>query len=124
MVHDGLSEPLCLACFASSLFLIVPPPPTSSPLSLHDALPIFHRSPPPLHPARATSPTRWYHRGTSADGRSEEHTSESSHLGISYAVFCLKKKNAPHPPHPLARPHGRPRAAKAAAARPAPPRRD
>src|SRR5262245_65130745 len=25
--------------------------------------------------------------------RSEEHTSEPSHLGISYAVFCLKKKN-------------------------------
>src|SRR5947199_7195657 len=25
-------------------------------------------------------------------GRSEEHTSELSHLGISYAVFCLKKK--------------------------------
>src|SRR5262245_64828960 len=24
--------------------------------------------------------------------RSEEHTSELSHLGISYAVFCLKKK--------------------------------
>src|SRR5437899_10081424 len=24
--------------------------------------------------------------------RSEEHTSDSSHLGISYAVFCLKKK--------------------------------
>src|SRR6202521_4951930 len=24
--------------------------------------------------------------------RSEEHTSESSHLRISYAVFCLKKK--------------------------------
>src|SRR5256885_11704294 len=24
--------------------------------------------------------------------RSEEHTSESSHLVISYAVFCLKKK--------------------------------
>src|SRR5205814_8115685 len=23
--------------------------------------------------------------------RSEEHTSDSSHLGISYAVFCLKK---------------------------------
>src|SRR5471030_3560344 len=27
--------------------------------------------------------------------RSEEHTSELSHLGISYAVFCLKKKNIP-----------------------------
>src|SRR5437899_9193521 len=25
-------------------------------------------------------------------GRSEEHTSELSHLGSSYAVFCLKKK--------------------------------
>src|SRR2546426_8036807 len=25
-------------------------------------------------------------------GRSEEHTSNSSHLVISYAVFCLKKK--------------------------------
>src|SRR5437899_8967866 len=27
--------------------------------------------------------------------RSEEHTSNSSHLGISYAVFCLNKKNEP-----------------------------
>src|SRR5438876_8184959 len=26
-------------------------------------------------------------------GRSEEHTSELSHPSISYAVFCLKKKN-------------------------------
>src|SRR5688500_19800896 len=26
------------------------------------------------------------------DARSEEHTSEPSHLVISYAVFCLKKK--------------------------------
>ena len=25
-------------------------------------------------------------------GRSEEHTSNSSHITISYAVFCLKKK--------------------------------
>src|SRR5438445_1993287 len=25
--------------------------------------------------------------------RSEEHTSDSSHANISYAVFCLKKKN-------------------------------
>src|SRR3712207_8124755 len=30
---------------------------------------------------------RGYHQ------RSEEHTSESSHANISYAVFCLKKKN-------------------------------
>src|SRR3989442_9840179 len=26
-------------------------------------------------------------------GRSEEHTLNSSHVRISYAVFCLKKKN-------------------------------
>src|SRR3712207_7421964 len=31
--------------------------------------------------------------------RSEEHTSDSSHANISYAVFCLKKKN--NPPLPL-----------------------
>src|SRR3546814_7162028 len=32
--------------------------------------------------------------------RSEEHTSElQSLLRISYAVFCLKKKNTTHPPH-------------------------
>src|SRR5438874_3940181 len=28
--------------------------------------------------------------------RSEEHTSESSHVEISYAVFCLKKKKKKH----------------------------
>src|SRR5438876_6588035 len=28
--------------------------------------------------------------------RSEEHTSESSHPSISYAVFCLKKKSNSH----------------------------
>src|SRR2546430_4081008 len=28
-----------------------------------------------------------------AQTRSEEHTSDSSHSQISYAVFCLKKKN-------------------------------
>src|SRR3712207_8476121 len=37
------------------------------------------------------------HAGQAATGvvpvdRSEEHTSESSHANISYAVFCLKKK--------------------------------
>src|SRR3712207_6870273 len=31
-------------------------------------------------------------RGETFVTRSEEHTSESSHANISYAVFCLKKK--------------------------------
>src|SRR5207253_11262407 len=33
--------------------------------------------------------------------RSEEHTSEPSHVAISYAVFCLKKKTAPSEPKSL-----------------------
>ena len=36
--------------------------------------------------------------------RSEEHTSELSHITISYAVFCLKKKKPPPPPPPLPTP--------------------
>src|SRR5690349_23842854 len=32
------------------------------------------------------------HFGDLPDERSEEHTSELSHVEISYAVFCLKKK--------------------------------
>src|SRR5210317_2662841 len=55
-------------------------------LSLHDALPISRRSPGPPPPRGAPGPP--------ATGRSEEHTSElQSHSEISYAVFCLKKKN-------------------------------
>src|ERR1043166_1571145 len=43
-----------------------------------------------------------HHRGRGADllrpARSEEHTSElQSRFGISYAVFCLKKKNKAGP---------------------------
>src|SRR5438876_8273978 len=32
--------------------------------------------------------------GGAGDARSEEHTSELHHPSISYAVFCLKKKNS------------------------------
>src|SRR5437867_6864290 len=55
-------------------------------LSLHDALPISAR----IHVPRLR-------RGRLCGGcipfdRSEEHTLNSSHRTISYAVFCLKKK--------------------------------
>src|SRR6202012_6199098 len=56
-------------------------------LSLHDALPIY------LYAVRSTA-----HRTFAPVAvvflkmRSEEHTSNSSHTVISYAVFCLKKK--------------------------------
>src|SRR5476649_3105931 len=56
-------------------------------LSLHDALPISSNR-------RLTSLSRSSSRAGlyCAICRSEEHTSESSHTVISYAVFCLKKK--------------------------------
>src|SRR6478736_10276892 len=53
-------------------------------LSLHDALPI--RVLPGDCPTGVTKP------GGGHCSRSEEHTSNSSHSQISYAVFCLKKK--------------------------------
>src|SRR5437899_9127202 len=62
-------------------------------LSLHDALPIFSAAPdrveapggPPAHQARRGP---WL---MSATDRKSTRLN-SSHLGISYAVFCLKKK--------------------------------
>src|SRR5213596_4415206 len=61
-------------------------------LSLHDALPIS-----------GSSPMIWHCEPYASvkSRRSEEHTSElQSHGLISYAVFCLKKKNtSEHPSH-------------------------
>src|SRR4051812_49489318 len=39
----------------------------------------------PLDPGKIGRSAGWLER-------SEEHTSDSSHMSISYAVFCLKKK--------------------------------
>src|SRR4249920_3369789 len=59
-------------------------------LSLHDALPI----------SRTTSPTLWPPRRSPAPtacGRPDRKSTRlnSSHVRISYAVFCLKKKKTP-----------------------------
>src|SRR5690625_6963914 len=40
----------------------------------------------------AASALVYHYTGSLDFTRSEEHTSESSHVAISYAVFCLKKK--------------------------------
>src|SRR5205814_9655206 len=86
LTHHHLSSPLFLSN--------APAPPPLYPLSLHDALPISPRSratSPPRHRSpstiRASSPLR---RSLSTDRKSTRLN--SSHLGISYAVFCLKKK--------------------------------
>src|SRR5574343_2038129 len=55
-------------------------------LSLHDALPISRSS------FIIELTTEFHLINPTLDFRSEEHTSESSHITISYAVFCLKKK--------------------------------
>src|SRR5436853_4350788 len=53
-------------------------------LSLHDALPISPGRPPPAgRPFGSAPPHRRDRKSTRLN---------SSHLGISYAVFCLKKK--------------------------------
>src|SRR6476620_11869833 len=59
-------------------------------LSLHDALPISRR--PGRGRRRALRPTR--RRARSSRDRKSTRLN-SSHANISYAVFCLKKKNTP-----------------------------
>src|SRR2546426_5009468 len=61
-------------------------------LSLHDALPICDGVRPPLRPPRDQP-----RRGRAPRPRLQDRKStrlNSSHLVISYAVFCLKKKNS------------------------------
>src|SRR5256885_10227887 len=58
-------------------------------LSLHDALPISWA------PARAGRWTRWPCAWAARPDRKSTRLN-SSHLVISYAVFCLKKKKNPY----------------------------
>src|SRR5947199_545343 len=65
-------------------------------LSLHDALPISRRSSGVARrdrPCRAPVQRRQLLRALDQDRKSTRLN--SSHLGISYAVFCLKKKTGP-----------------------------
>src|SRR5258708_35028025 len=62
-------------------------------LSLHDALPICRRGPRPRENDRVV-----WHAGRQAQGVDQDRDRKStrlnsSHQIISYAVFCLKKKN-------------------------------
>src|SRR5207249_8987182 len=97
-----------------SLLLFKAPPPTAtSPLSLHDALPISlpqrratagrmgegrgeGRSPPSMQmPPLAARKSVKARGGICIDGGDLDRKStrlNSSHVSISYAVFCLKKK--------------------------------
>src|SRR5690242_21104667 len=83
--------------FLFILFFKCTAPPEIYTLSLHDALPIS-RSIMCSH-SEHIDPSPTCHRDPpTATGvrysltRSEEHSLNSSHMSISYAVFCLKKK--------------------------------
>src|ERR1035437_10574355 len=56
-------------------------------LSLHDALPICSGG------SGATGGNSSFYGGTTAYGDRKSTRLNSSHANISYAVFCLKKKN-------------------------------
>src|SRR3712207_7541221 len=60
-----------------------------SPLGVGQPARRLHRQ---LEPRRQPPPPA-RERGRPRPARSEEHTSELHHANLSYAVFCLKKKN-------------------------------
>src|SRR5215471_19625722 len=71
-------------------------------LSLHDALPTSNRTwslPFPVQPCETIVPPCW--RAAATRWRDRKSTRlNSSHVEISYAVFCLKKKTKTPPPPP------------------------
>src|SRR6266576_3542866 len=76
--------------FSFSFFFTNPPTTEIYPLSLHDALPILTRTArQPSRRSRACSP---YRSGACAPDRQDRKSTRlnSSHVEISYAVFCLK----------------------------------
>src|SRR5207253_10272484 len=90
-------RPLCI----SLIFFTTLSPPTISPLSLHDALPISDRPwrasrdpyPTAVRTVLGRSPRAVPGPGPPRRGRDRKSTRlNSSHVAISYAVFCLKKK--------------------------------
>src|SRR5205807_8220173 len=94
--HGHIIRPLLLPGFAVlGIHWHAPPPPQIYTLSLHDALPISpsRRRPIPARPRRHRRCCRSRQRGGPARRRDRKSTRlNSSHLVISYAVFCLKKK--------------------------------
>src|SRR5205814_8320310 len=99
----------CTRSLPSSFFFYAPSTPEISTLSLHDALPILRRT--ELHLQRFGKLEEGVRSGRvdavelaefeeldpifpALDAGDRKSTRlNSSHLGISYAVFCLKKKN-------------------------------
>src|SRR5688500_19918048 len=81
--------------FLSFFFFNAPPTTEIYTLSLHDALPIYHKRRTALPSPRNWTPVRSVslrHPASSFPLDRKSTRLNSSHLVISYAVFCLKKK--------------------------------
>src|SRR5699024_12358402 len=95
----ALSVPAALSYFPlpSTAFSSNDPPPIGiHTLSLHDALPIFAPGSRSTPMAIALTARLEVHVTVHPDERSADRKStrlNSSHVSISYAVFCLKKKS-------------------------------
>src|SRR5437773_10441641 len=89
-----------LLCICSLFLFFFTDPPTTEiyTLSLHDALPISGAEPraaralPPLLPRSDESWVDRLVQGMGVTGDRKSTRLNSSHITISYAVFCLKKK--------------------------------
>src|SRR5690349_6174198 len=77
--------------FAQQLLCYMSSAATFYPLSLHDALPISSRCGSPAPRARRISGPAWSANPSCSRDRKSTRLN-SSHVEISYAVFCLKKK--------------------------------
>src|SRR5207249_10267747 len=84
---------LYCSCYIWIFFFNCPTTPQISTLSLHDALPILMLpgSKAPTGPSSSTCGSRMTWPSEPRDRKSTRLN--SSHVSISYAVFCLKKKN-------------------------------
>src|SRR5207249_12298563 len=102
-LHSTLAHPLSYILF----FFNATPPPEIYPLSLHDALPISGPAHTVIYSCAVSNSrgsgcfgsghwSRWHatpdSHATSTSGDRKSTRLNSSHVSISYAVFCLKKK--------------------------------
>src|SRR5437899_4444340 len=97
---------MALCVRSLSLFFFNYPPPTEIyTLSLHDALPVFAVAIPAQQSLDRKSVSKIV-QARAATGVDRKSTRlNSSHLGNSYAVFCLKKKRRRVGTWPLRRSH-------------------
>src|SRR5699024_12399736 len=95
LLRPRLHAPLCLSC---PFLLNAKRSPNTYPLSLHDALPILAATRAAMASVMAeesTAPSASSAPSAVLAGEAEDRKStrlNSSHVSISYAVFCLKKK--------------------------------